>query len=73
MPAKVTAEDRKKHATLSEGRFPIKNKAQAMSALRLRGHARTKAERRAIIRRAAKFVPAAAKRAWDEDKEKGLI
>jgi hypothetical protein len=73
MPAKVTAEDRKKHATLSEGRFPIKNKAQARSALKLRGHARNKAERRSIIRRAAKFLPAMAKKAWDEDKKKGLI
>lgn len=71
--AKVTAKDRKEHATLSEGRFPIKNRAQALSALKLRGHARNKAERRAIIRRAAKFAPEQAKKAWEEDKQKGLI
>ena len=29
MPAKETAEDRKKHATLSGGRFPIKIASQA--------------------------------------------
>ena len=53
MAAKVTAEDRKKHATLSGGRFPIKNKSQAMSALKLRGHTKSKGERRSVIRRAA--------------------
>jgi len=73
MAAKVTAEDRKKHATLSEGRFPIKNKAQAVSALKLRGHARNKAERRKIISRAARYVPEMAKRALAEDKKKGLV
>lgn len=71
--AKVTAKDREEHATLSEGRFPIKNKAQAISALKLRGHAKNKEERRKIIRRAAKFVPEMAKKAWEEDKQKGLI
>jgi hypothetical protein len=73
MAAKVTAKDRKESATLSDGRFPVKNKAQAISALKLRGHARNKAERRSIIRRCMKFVPALAKKAWDDDKEKGLI
>jgi len=73
MPAKVTADDREKHATLSGGRFPIKNKAQANSALRLRGHTKSKSERRSVIRRAAKFAPEAAKRAWEQDKAKGLI
>jgi len=73
MPAKVAKDDREKHATLSEGRFPVKNKAQAVSALKLRGHARNKAERAAIIRRCMKFIPAMAKKAWDEDKKAGLI
>ena len=73
MAAKVTAEDREKHSATGDGRFPIATKQQAISALRLRGHARTKAERRAIIRRAAKFVPEMAKRAYEEDKAKGLI
>ena len=73
MPAKVTSEDRKEHATLSGGRFPVKNKAQAVSALKLRGHAKTKEERRAIIRRCSKYIPEMAKRAWEDDKEAGLI
>lgn len=70
MPAKVTAEDRKKHATLSGGRFPIKNKAQAMSALKLRGHTKSTAERKKVINRAAKFVPGAAAKARKADSKK---
>jgi hypothetical protein len=73
MAAKVTAEDRKKHATLSGGRFPIKNKSQASSALKLRGHAKSKSERRSIIRRAAKFIPGAAKKALEADRKAGKI
>lgn len=73
MAAKVTAEDRKKHSATGDGRFPIATRAQAISALKLRGHAKDKAERRTIIRRAAKFVPEAARKAWESDKEKGLI
>lgn len=71
--AKVTAEDRKKHATLSEGRFPIKNKAQALSALKLRGHAKTPEERRKIINRAAKFAPEAARAAREADRKNKKI
>jgi hypothetical protein len=73
MAAKVTAEDRKEHSATGDGRFPIKNKSQARSALRLRGHAGSKDARRAVIRRAAKFLPAAAKAAWEEDKKAGKI
>ena len=73
MAAKVTAEDREKYAVGDHGDYPIKNKAQAASALKLRGHAKDKALRRSIIRRAAKFLPVAAKKAWEEDKKKGLI
>ena len=73
MPAKVTAEDRKEHSATGDGRFPIATKQQAISALKLRGHAKGKDERRSIIRRAAKFVPAMARRAWDDDKKAGLI
>jgi len=71
--AKVTAEDREKHAAVSGGRFPVTNKAQASSALKLRGHTKSKAERRAVIRAAAKFLPEAASRALEEDKAKGLL
>ncbi len=73
MPAKVTAEDRKKYSATGDGRFPIKNAAQARSALKLRGHAKNKEERRAIIRKAAKFLPEFAKQCWEEDKKAGLI
>lgn len=70
MPAKVTKEDREKYATLSDGRFPIKNKAQAKSALKLRGHAKNKKERTKIINRAAKFLPKEAEKARKKDKSK---
>ena len=73
MAAKVTAQDRKEHSATGDGRFPIATKQQAISALKLRGHAKDKGERRSIIRRAAKFVPAMAKEAWNKDKEAGLI
>lgn len=73
MAAKVTAEDRKEHSATGDGRFPIATKAQAISAIRLRGHAHNKAERRSILRRAAKFVPEMARKAWEKDKAAGLI
>jgi len=71
--AKVTAKDRKEHAALSKGRFPIKNKAQAESALKLRGHTDSKAERSKVISEAAKYLPKAAKEAREKDKEEGKI
>jgi hypothetical protein len=71
--AKVTAEDRQKHSATGDGRFPIATKQQAISALRLRGHAHGKAERRAIIRRASKFVPAMAAECLKKDKAAGLV
>ena len=73
MPAKVTPKDRKEHATLSGGRFPIKNKAQARSALRLRGHTKSKSERRSVIRRAAKYLPEQARKAFEKDKAAGKV
>lgn len=73
MAAKVTAKDREEHSATGDGRFPIATRSQAASALKLRGHAKNKEERRAIIRRAAKFLPAAAKDAWEKDKAAGLI
>jgi len=71
--AKVTAEDRKKHATLSGGRFPIFNKATARSALRLRGRTHNKAERRKVINKAARYLPNEAKKAREADRKRGLI
>jgi hypothetical protein len=71
--AKVTAEDREKHAAVSGGRFPVTNKAQAASALKLRGHTKNKAERRAVIRAAAKYLPEAARKALEADRKAGLL
>lgn len=73
MPAKVTKEDREKHAVGDDGRFPIATRQQAISALKLRGHAKNKKERLAIIRRAAKFVPGQAKKALEKDRAAGLV
>jgi len=69
----ISAEQRKKYAVLSGGRFPIFNTATAKSALRLRGHAKNKEERRKIINAAARYLPQAAKAAREEDRKKGLI
>lgn len=71
MAAKVTAEDRKKHSATGDGRFPIATKQQAISAIKLRGHAKNAAERAAILRRAAKFVPEMAARAREADRKAG--
>jgi len=71
--AKVTQEDREKYSATGDERFPIKNKAQASSALRLRGHNTSKSQRRSIIRRAAKFLPSAAHAAMEADKKAGAI
>jgi hypothetical protein len=73
MAAEVKKEDREKHSATGDGRFPIATKSQAISALKLRGHAKSKGERRAIIRRAAKFVPEMARTCMEKDKEDGLI
>jgi hypothetical protein len=53
------------------GKFPIFDQKSARSAIRLRGHAGSKAQRRNIINRAAKYAPAAAKRARVADKKRG--
>jgi len=65
----VTAYARRRHGGTA-GRFPIFDTRSARSALRLRGHARTPAERRSVINRAARFAPAAAKRARAADRSR---
>jgi hypothetical protein len=65
----VTAYARKRHGGTA-GRFPIFDARSARSALRLRGHARTPAERRSVINRAARYAPAAAKRARQADRKR---
>jgi hypothetical protein len=69
----VTAKARKNTAVLNKGRFPIFDKKSAASAIKLRGHTKTKAERRKIINKAAKFQPRLAKEAKKRDKLKALI
>ena len=66
----VTQAARKKHATLSDGRFPIFDDESAQAALKLRGHDTTAAERKKIINKAAEYVPEAAEKAREEDKKK---
>ena len=73
MAANVSAEQRQKHAVLSDNRFPIFNSSTARSALKLRGHTKNKVERRKVIRAAAKFMPEMARRAWEKDKRAELI
>lgn len=68
----VTAKARKRFGN-RRGKFPIFDTRSARSALRLRGHARTKAERRSIIRRAARFLPNEARRARERDRKLGKI
>lgn len=68
--AKVTAKDRKEHSATGDGRFPIKNKAQAKSAIRLRGHAKG-AARKKVLRKAAKYAPKEAAKARAADEKKG--
>lgn len=69
--------DREKHGmrtrTNSQGKhpYPINSKAQAISALKLRHHAKpplTKQELENLYRRAAKYAPEAVKRAREADK-----
>ena len=75
----VTASERAKSSTLpdkkgtktkKDDRFPIFDKKSADSAIRLRGHGTTKAQREKIINKAAKYAPAAAKKARKADKDK---
>jgi hypothetical protein len=65
----VSAAARKKHG-MKGGRFPVFDKKSARSAIKLRGHAKSKKERSNIIRRAAKYAPGAAKKARKVDAKK---
>jgi hypothetical protein len=70
---KPSADARAKHGIDKSGRFPIFDKQSAHAALKLRGHAKDKAERKKIIIRAGKYVPDAAKTARKVDKDAGKI
>jgi len=65
----VSAAARRKHG-MKGGRFPIFDTKSARSAIRLRGHAKSRSERRRIVNRAARYAPAAAKRARAVDRKK---
>jgi len=65
----VTAEARRRYGD-KEGRFPIFDRRSAEAALRLRGHARSEAERQRIIRRAERYAPEAARRAREVDRNR---
>jgi hypothetical protein len=65
----VTVEGRKKYGR-SDGSYPISSKRSALAALKLRGHEKDPKKRAAIINRAAKFAPEAARAAREADREK---
>jgi hypothetical protein len=67
----VSAAARRKHGVGPKKSFPVFDRRSAASAIKLRGHAKTKAQRRAIINRAAKYQPAMAKRARAADRKRG--
>jgi hypothetical protein len=54
-------------------KFPIHDARSASSALRLRGHTATKAQRANVINRAAKYAPAAARQARKNDRAAGKL
>tara|TARA_R110000824_G_scaffold125429_7_gene284579 strand:+ start:482 stop:961 length:480 start_codon:yes stop_codon:yes gene_type:complete len=64
----ITQDAREKNATVGKDKFPIFDKESAESAIKLRGHA-SKANQKKIINKAAKYAPAAAKKARKADKK----
>ena len=64
----ITQKSREKHATVGKDGFPICDKKSAESAIKLRGHA-SAADQERIINKAAKYAPAAAKKAREVEKK----
>ena len=64
----ITQKSREKHATVGKDKFPICDKKSAESAIKLRGHA-SDADQERIINKAAKYAPAAAKKAREVEKK----
>jgi hypothetical protein len=64
----ITQDTREDHATVGKDKFPIFDKKSAKAAIDLRGHT-SKANRKKIINKAAKYAPAAAKKAREADKK----
>lgn len=57
----------------STGRFPIFDQKSALAALKLRGKAKDRKERRKIIMRAMEYAPDQAKAAMMQDKKDGMV
>lgn len=72
-PSGAPSETARKKYGQKDGSFPIFDKKSAEDAIKLRGHAKSKAERRSIINRARKYAPEAAKAAWMLDTKNGDI
>jgi len=66
----VSAAARRKHGVGKGKKFPVFDRKSAVSAIRLRGHAKSSAARKNIINRAAKYAPGAAKKARAVDAKK---
>ena len=65
----ITQDTREKYATVGKDGFPIFDKKSAEAAIDLRGHA-SEADQKKIINKAAKYAPAAAKKAREVEKKK---
>lgn len=72
-PSGAPSEKARQKYGQKDGSFPIFDTKSAESALKLRGRAKSKAERRSIINRARKYAPEAAKAAWQADTKNGDI
>jgi hypothetical protein len=66
-PSGAPSEQAREKYGEKDGSFPIFDKKSALAALRLRGRAKSAAERADIIRRAAKYAPDEAKAAYMAD------
>ena len=66
----VSAAARRKHGVGKGKKFPVFDRKSAMSAIKLRGHAKSKKARSNIISRAARYAPGAAKKARAVDAKK---
>lgn len=66
----VSAAARRKHGVGKGKKFPVFDRKSAMSAIRLRGHAKSKKARSNIINRAARYAPGAAAKARKVDAKK---
>ena len=65
----ITQDTREKYATVGKDGFPIFDPESAKAAIDLRGHA-SAADQKKIINKAAKYAPAAAKKAREIEKNK---